>query len=130
MNFATAIFFNAKLYCKLQFFRFFRIDPETSGLELFASVDLLAQSPIPTDAWHYPYQVQLLKLNLIVFEEMLKLVMTKEGLCWHLRKLLDYVQPHFHMIWTTVRQTHTYVLRQYNSGTVNLLKDRGICWAQ
>jgi hypothetical protein len=41
-------------------FCLYRIDPETSQLELFSSVDLLDQSPIPPEVWHYPFQVPTL----------------------------------------------------------------------
>ena len=36
---------------------FARIDPRTGSLILKASVNILADSPIPEEVWGYPYQL-------------------------------------------------------------------------
>ena len=35
----------------------YRIDPESGKLDLFTTVDLLAESPIPHEVWDFPFQV-------------------------------------------------------------------------
>ena len=55
--------YNYEILSIPSFLTFARIDPKTGRLDLLASVNILADSPIPEEVWGHPYQVNISLLD-------------------------------------------------------------------